>query len=261
MSFGKWRFARASVAGVSHINQNTGCQDRLACQTVKTENAGEVFIAVIADGAGSTSEGERGAAIACDFFVGRIADFLQSGHASMRSLNREFGQLWIEHFQEHIAEIAKKETNEMREYASTLVGAVVGNDETIFYQVGDGGAVFSIDGTVNSYIFGVEPHEGEYVNMTDFLTDEEAPDRLRFARIEESIEDLILFSDGIFAVAVDYQKNKPHEPFLRPMIAPLRNGGAEGLDAKLANFLGSEKINEKTDDDKTIILASRASAV
>jgi hypothetical protein len=43
------------------------------------------------------------------------------------------------------------------------------------------------------------------------------------------------------------------------MIAPLRNGAdGDGLNGKLRDFLASPKINEKTDDDKTIILASRA---
>ena len=94
--------------------------------------------------------------------------------------------------------------------------------------------------------------------MTDFVTDETAMHRLRFNFVEEEIEDLILFSDGIFPVAVDFQTNEPHAPFLAPMLAPLRNGAdGDGLNEKLASFLASPKINEKTDDDKTIILASR----
>jgi hypothetical protein len=45
------------------------------------------------------------------------------------------------------------------------------------------------------------------------------------------------------------------------MIAPLRRGAATGgLNEKLESFLASPKMNEKTDDDKTIILASRAVA-
>ncbi len=45
------------------------------------------------------------------------------------------------------------------------------------------------------------------------------------------------------------------------MLAPLRNGvPTGGLNEKLESFLASPKINEKTDDDKTIILASRRKA-
>ncbi len=256
-----WRYANASVIGQAHINQETVCQDRLLCRTIETENDGEVFVAVVADGAGSTSHGQIGAEIACETFVSQIADFLNTRNASVACLNEDFGKLWIQFFQMKIKEIAKDEKKEMRDFASTLVGAIVGKNVTVFYQVGDGGAVFSADGKPESYVFGIKPTESEYVNTTEFLTDETAASSLRFVRIEEQVEDIILFSDGIFAVAVDYQQNKPHEPFLMPMIAPLRNGNpANGLNEKLENFLASPKLNEKTDDDKTIILASRYEA-
>ena len=255
----KWRYANASVIGQAHINQETVCQDRLLCRTIETKSDGEVFVAVVADGAGSTSHGQIGAEVACETFAAQVTDFLHTGNASVSSLNEDFGKFWIEFFQAKIKLIADEKKEEIRDFASTFIGAIVGENATVFYQVGDGGAVFSADGKPESYQFGIEPSESEYVNATEFLTDETAVESLRFVRIAEKIEDLILFSDGIFAVAVDYQKNKPHEPFLMPMIAPLRNGNsANGLNEKLENFLASPKLNEKTDDDKTIILASRA---
>ena len=256
MNFGKWRVAQASVIGQSHLNQNTVCQDRLATRIIESKRDGEILIAVVADGAGSTTDGQRGAEIAGEFFVSQISEFTKN--AAVKSLNEDFGRRWIFFYQQRIAEIARQEKKEMREYATTLVGAVVGKTSAVFYQVGDGGAVFSTNGKPESYRFSIVPTESEYVNMTEFLTDEAAANSLRFVRIEAAIEDLILFSDGIFAVAVDYQTGKPHEPFLMPMIAPLRSGGAgEELNEKLEKFLASPKLNEKTDDDKTIILASR----
>ena len=259
MSGGKWRYAQASVIGLAHLNQQTECQDRLVCRTIETDSDGEILIAAVADGAGSTTDGQRGAEIGCEFFVSQITEFLKSGNASVRSLNEDFGKHWIEFFQARIRVIALEEKKEMRDYASTFVGAVVGGGVAAFYQVGDGGAVFSADGKAASYRFAIAPTETEYVNMTEFLTDETAAKSLRFRFVEEAVEDLILFSDGIFAVAVDYKNNQPHEPFLMPMIAPLRNGNAaDGLNEKLEKFLASPNLNEKTDDDKTIILASRA---
>ena len=256
--FGKWRYAQASVIGLAHLSQKTECQDRLACRTIESDSDGEILIAAVADGAGSTTDGQMGAEIACEFFVNQASDFLHSGNASVRSLNEEFGRRWIEFFQARIAALAGEEKKEMRDYASTFIGAIVGDGGAAFYQVGDGGAVFSINGKNESYRFAIEPTDSEYVNMTEFLTDDAAVNRLRFRFVEEAVEDLILFSDGIFAVAVNYQTNQPHEPFLMPMIAPLRNGAAaEGLNEKLEKFLASPKLNEKTDDDKTIILASR----
>jgi serine/threonine protein phosphatase PrpC len=258
MNEDKWRLVKASVIGLSHLNSKTICQDRLTCQTLKT-NEGEILIAVIGDGAGSTSEGQTGAEIACQSFVAQIASYLTSTTATVRSLNEDFAKHWISHFQKKVTEKAKEKNKDLREFATTLVGAVIGKTSGVFFQVSDDGAVFSTTGEPTSYRFAVEPEDSEYVNMTDFLTDETAFGCLKFNLIEEPIEDLILFSDGIYSVAVDYRSNQPHEPFLRPMIAPLRNKAeVNGLNEKLESFLASPKLNEKTDDDKTIILASRA---
>lgn len=254
-----WRVAHASATGAAHLAQNTECQDRFACRALKTETDGEVLIAAVADGAGSTTEGQHGAQIACELFIEQIASFLSVENASIESLNADFAVRWIEYFQRRIVEKAKKMQKTPREFATTLVAAVAGDERAAFFQIGDGGIVVSASGAADSYRFALPPHESEYVNMTDFLTDVNANEKLKFAFVAERIEDLILFSDGIYAVAVDYQTTQPHEPFLMPMIAPLRNGGANNLNEKLASFLASPKINEKTDDDKTIILASRAS--
>jgi hypothetical protein len=261
MSNSVWHIASASAAGLAHLQQNTQCQDRLAHRTIETAG-GEVLIAVVSDGAGSAEKGHCGAELACELFTAEVSAFLSTKNASVKSLSEEFGRRWVSYFQRKSAEVARKEGFLMGDYASTLVGAAVGTDCAVFYQIGDGGIVFSATGAPDSYLFGIAPQDALYVNMTDFITDEDAAVHLRYNRLEERVEDLILFSDGIFPVAVDYRSNQPHEPFLRPMITPLRNGngqnGAGVLNEKLAGFLASPKLNEKTDDDKTIILASRA---
>lgn len=255
MKKSQWRIAHASAIGTAHINQNTECQDRFVCQTVHTKD-GEILIAAVADGAGSTTDGQTGAEIACKFFVEEVGKFLQLVTPSVHLLNLDFGKGWTWFIQKKISKIAEKDKKNLRDYASTFIGAVVGEKCAVFFQIGDGGAVFSRSG--ENYQFAIAPEESEYINVTDFLTDETAAERIRFAIVEEKIEDIILFSDGIASVAVDFQTNQPHEPFLMPMIAPLRNGSASNdLNEKLEKFLASPKINEKTDDDKTIILASR----
>lgn len=258
MSFqGKWRFAHASVIGAAHLAQNTECQDRFICRSIETKE-GEILIAAVADGAGSTSSGQIGAELACRIFAEEAEDFLKTTNASLRSLNQDFGKYWLEFFQKQIAGIAEKEQKPVRDYASTFVAAIVGARNAVFFQVGDGAAVYTVGEKPEEYVFGIDPVETEYANVTDFLTDKEAFSALRFKQTDAPIENLILFSDGIFAVAVDYKTNQPHAPFLRPMIAPLVSGqNVENLSAKLENFLASAKINEKTDDDKTLILASR----
>src|SRR6188508_2099075 len=128
-----WRIAYASAIGLAHINQNTECQDRFACKTVKTAE-GEVLIAVVADGAGSTTDGQIGAEVACEVFAEEIADFLNSKDASVKSLTADFGRRWISYFQQKIGETAQQNKKELRDYASTLVGAVIGAECAAFYQ-------------------------------------------------------------------------------------------------------------------------------
>lgn len=254
----QWRFAHASTIGTAHINQNTGCQDKAVCISFET-NDGEILIAAVADGAGSTTHGQIGAEIACQTFVAETMSVLQTcDSASIKSVNEDFGKNWLEYFKLKISEAAQGDEKTIRDYASTFIGAVVGEKSASFFQIGDGAAVYSPSGAAGSYRFALETPESEYVNLTDFLTDESAGERLHYKLIDEPIEDLILFTDGVATVAINYQNRQPHEPFLLPMIAPLRNkSSAEGLSEKLEKFLSSAKINEKTDDDKTIILASR----
>lgn len=265
MNTRNWRIAQASVVGLAHINLNAECQDRVSSRIINTAADGEVLIAVMADGAGSSERGFQGAEFACKLFIEEVSSFLDFTNASVKSLTEDFGERWISYFQQRIAEMAQVDGKALRDYASTLVAAVIGETSAVFYQIGDGGIVISNSGLPESYRFAVAPADSEYVNMTDFITDKAATERLRYSLIDERIEDLILFSDGIFPVAVDYQINQPHEPFLMPMIAPLRklnssngNGAGGDLNEKLEKFLASPKLNEKTDDDKTIILASRA---
>ena len=142
MSENNWCIAHASAIGAAHINQGTECQDRFGCEIVETKN-GEILIAVVADGAGSTTDGQVGAEIACQFFIEEATDFLNSQDASISSLNSEFGKLWISFFQKKIVEIAEKEKKTIRDFASTLVGAIVGENQSAFFQIGDGGIVFS----------------------------------------------------------------------------------------------------------------------
>jgi hypothetical protein len=53
-----------------------------------------------------------------------------------------------------------------------------------------------------------------------------------------------------------------HQGFFHDMMRPVRESRAQGLDPRLSealgNYLSSAEICERTDDDKTLILATRA---
>jgi hypothetical protein len=102
------------------------------------------------------------------------------------------------------------------------------------------------------------PQSGEYANTTNFLTDPEWAEHLAFAQRPVRVEELALLTDGLQTLALSFAGRTVHAPFFRPMFQRLRAAApGEGLARALRQFLDSEPVNARTDDDKTLILATR----
>jgi hypothetical protein len=66
------------------------------------------------------------------------------------------------------------------------------------------------------------------------------------------------FTDGIQALALNFAAKCVHVPFFESMLAALRECDDEtSLLSPLISFLSSERVNQRTDDDKTLVLARR----
>jgi hypothetical protein len=144
---------------------------------------------------------------------------------------------------------------DVREFACTLLTAIVAPRHAAFAQVGDGAIVVWRE---NAYQTVFWPQTGEYANTTYFLTNPDYEDRLEFRILEEEVEELALFTDGLQMLALHYQSRTVHGPFFAPMFQALhRAANAEELDGPLVRFLTSRAVNDRTDDDKTLILATR----
>ena len=256
MTTSNWNIAHASVRGTSHVEKGTECQDRFDYRLLDTAK-GETLVVVLSDGAGSSQYSQIGAEHACSLFIREIEDKL-SDIEGFDNLNKEFGRLWLDYFRQKIADYAEEEEKNTRDYACTFLAAVVWQEGAVFYQVGDGGIIYSTTGEAESYCFGIPPPVKEYANATDFITEKNAGKKLLYEFVREPIKDLVIFTDGIERIAINIQAEMPHEPFLIPMLTPLHAAVKDGitLNEKLAAFLDSPRINEKTDDDKTLFLAS-----
>jgi hypothetical protein len=69
-----------------------------------------------------------------------------------------------------------------------------------------------------------------------------------------------MFSDGLQRLALVYESQTAYTPFFEPMFSVLRKADLAACDTlsdQLARFLSSPKVNERTDDDKTLVLATR----
>ena len=101
------------------------------------------------------------------------------------------------------------------------------------------------------------PQSGEYANCTWFVTDDDAAERVQSVAAE-GVDEVALLTDGLQGLALRFDTREAHGPFFEPMFARLRaEGEGEDLREELRAFLGSAPVNQRTDDDKTLVLATR----
>lgn len=253
-----WRYALSSVAGTGHLRQSLPCQDATRCEIVAAPG-GAVLVAVVADGAGSAAHSDEGAQVACDRFVAAVQDLLAAG-AGVRGVTRAFVVAWLAEFQADIAARAEAAGAVPRDYACTLLAAIVGDDTAAYCQIGDGAIVVATPDATGEYCWIFWPQQGEYENTTHFATDPAAANLIAVEVATRPVDEVALFSDGLQRLALHYEGRTAHAPFFRPMFVPVRAaaaGHAATLSAQLATFLDSAPVNARTDDDKSLILATR----
>lgn len=251
-----WRILRASVVGTSHASIGLPCQDSCFADLFPAKDGQEYMVCVVSDGAGSAARGGDGAELACTTAVASIAAAL----ANSTGLDASLAEEWVKDIRRAIYGTAELQGRIARDYACTLLGAVVGPEIGAFFQVGDGGIV-ATSGEVQGVVFW--PDNGVYANMTYFVTDEDALTHLQVAVAAAPFNEVAVFSDGIQRLALSFSEQVPHSPFFEPMLQAMRIRSpleCEALDEQLCQFLGSSAINQRTDDDKTLVLATRRTA-
>ena len=253
-----WTWASATRIGTSHLCNGGRVQDAHWVGTFLVHER-EFFVTVVADGAGSAEYGGQGASLTCRELSKRfreraccssLEDFLPSDDVL---------QDWVDGVRDRIYIHAKARSVDLRSFASTMILVVSDGERTKVAHIGDGAAVFhsTID---QKWVIPMWPDHGEYASTTNFITDE--PDvRLRIDSLEEDIDALCVFTDGLERLALDFRLREPHSPFFEMMLGPLYSSKSLGrvrvLSQSLREFLESPSVNARTDDDKSIVLACR----
>ncbi len=237
-----WKLVFGSVSGTSHLDSGLPCQDYSAGII-----AGTTLIAACADGAGSADLSQLGSQAAVERFL-EVAD----GNSMP---NKEQVETWVHAARERLLEVATAHGTSPRQLACTFLAALVGDGWAAFAQVGDGVIVF--DGP-EGYELAFWPDNGEYANTTRFLSEEDYLNHLRVEVIDKQITDLAVLTDGMQMLALDIAGAKAHDRFFGPMFRALRDGPDQVvMQASLLEFLTSKRVNDRTDDDKTLLLATR----
>lgn len=251
-----WRAAAASVRGTSHIKGNLPCQDAHAFDLIV--GAEEVLVLIASDGAGSASHSDVGSQLACKEMLDSIRLYFASGNL-VSDLSRDIALGWLENAAAAIVRVAAEAESSTREYACTLLAALISPTHTAFIQVGDGAIVVRSDSDGWAYVFW--PQHGEYINTTVFITDPMALRKFEFEVASSVIHEVAAFTDGIESLVLQYATHTVHGPFFDMIFGPVRTRSNAGLDECLSDqlraYLESETISSRTDDDKTLLVASR----
>lgn len=254
-----WRYVHLSVRGSSHISSGLPCQDSSLAAVLVGVDGGDVLVLLASDGAGSALRSDRGANLACTVILEEMQLHLSEGRC-LSDITVDDTRVWINKVLNVVSQEAEREELPFREFACTLLGAIIDSTVSVFFQIGDGAIVI---GDEESYQPIFWPQSGEYVNTTYFVTDDLALERLQFLTIDRGIDEVAIFTDGVQSLALQYDTQTAHAPFFRPVFEHLRverPGVSCLLRRKLAAFLDSPRVSAKTDDDKTVVLATRRAA-
>jgi len=245
-----WKTLFESVKGVSHQISGLPCQDN--CSATELNNA--FLLLACADGAGGAELSHIGARCACETIIHEIAkEFRECKY--LPDITRDRASNWLRSVRDAIALKAKESDIPLRQLATTLLAAIIGENRAAFIQIGDGAIVSHIDDTYQVIFW---PQNGEYANTTYFVTDDRFEREFEFAIIDARMHEVAMFTDGLQMLALDFKEKQAHRPFFEPMFQSLRtHNQVDELIVPMRTFLDSTPINERTDDDKTLVLASR----
>jgi len=255
-----WKLVYGSVQGTSHLASGKPCQDYCAGSA-----EGSVLVAACSDGAGSAELSHLGSWAA-------VLRFMEQASNLTAAPDRATVEAWVGKSRDSVLQEAVAQGVPPRLLACTFLAAIVGEDWAVFVQIGDGAIVFDgrsddvgsvngaiIPGGVSGYELAFWPDNGEYANTTRFLTQDDYLDHLRIEIVDRRVADLALLTDGLQMLALDFAGSKVHDRFFAPLFRTVRAGpDEEALTASLLGFMDSKRVNERTDDDKTLLLATRS---
>jgi hypothetical protein len=252
----RWRIATASTKGTSHEKTGAPCQDSHLAVTLGADD--EVLVLIAADGAGSASHSDEGSSIACNELVGHLRSALDGG-LMVEQITRAMALDWVNEVLAVLQKTAEDRALDVRDFACTLLAAIVSPSHAAFLQVGDGAIVLRPHDDTWSYVFW--PQHGEFINTTHFITDPSSIAQMEFDVIASPITEIAVFTDGIEPLVLHYASQSVHAPFFDRIFEPVRAAKAEGvsevLSAQLSSYLSSSAVCDRTDDDKTLLLATR----
>ena len=265
-----WRVVAAKAVGTSHRRAGTECEDHFAF--LRLDNG--ILLVALADGAGSASHGSVGAKVAVEAAIKAAERLLLEGQqpntadawsqvmASVLDLVRQAVVASASQFQETAsgsifegsAAQSLGQISSLRDFATTLLVAILSQTWATMMQVGDGMVVTATENGEYCCPINSDENDNPYVNVTHFITDQDYKKWARSTTLGGSnLKGVALLTDGLQVLASSLANRHPHPPFFKPLFAFASDPNA--TDEDLEGFLNSERVNARTDDDKTLVIA------
>ncbi len=235
------------MIGTSHIASDAPCHDAHYFQLLEDDLG---IIAAVSDGMGSAKHAEVGSSLAANFVVDYLVDNLEDTTEDevVLELIKEAFIKTNERLQEEadITEVDIKDLN------ATLLVIVSLKDRQFYGQVGDCTAI-GVDG--EDYRVIVEQQRGEYANATFSVCNLQSVEDGVYEKCDTFYKRIAMMSDGVESVSISSKDNAVSQLFFEPFFRVFENESfhPESVSKALERFLSSERINKRTDDDKTLL--------
>lgn len=259
-----WKAIACSETGTSHQKSGLPCQDYAEFIRVndsgKLDNNGDVIIGAVSDGAGSCKHSDVGSKLAVETALEDLAGWpkrLKKDHPDLSSeILKEYAN---KAFKQTLSKVKKAFSVEAenrecftRDLSCTLLVVVATPDWLAAMQIGDGFIVIQKPESEYQLLF--HPSKGEYANETTFVT---ASNALEMMQVEISFgaqEFICASTDGLERLAINIKDWQPHAPFFEMFKKALEIRFEDEEKLSTQEWLKSEEINKRTDDDKTLLL-------
>jgi hypothetical protein len=195
-----WRVRTGLVTGRSHLLDARNCQDALTVLPI--EHEGEQYLCgALADGCGSSVHSEVGAWLAVEFVTRALRSLLSEGY-SLEAIPAELYQRVQRFLQQTVASFDFAGEDERVHFIHdcllfTVLGFVVGPEDTVIFVAGDG--VVRVNDTIQVHDQGGAPDFIGYHLLKDRMTQNglSLPSGFIVCQLEtKDLQKLALGSDG-----------------------------------------------------------------
>jgi len=250
-----WKAIARSATGMSHKKQQLPCQDY---GDFSISHKG--ILGAVADGAGSAKHSDVGAKLTVKTALNellQLRSYTWQLHWYAQPLSDQQARKIFANTLKKVVEALQKQAvsggYSINDLACTLLVFLATPNWVAAMQIGDGFIVARLQEGEHQLLF--PPDKGEFINETTFVTSANALNEMQVRVLPGQQKFICASTDGLERVAIRMSDWTPFPPFFQPLEEYMvETSHPEQEDEYIRNFLDSERLNAKTDDDKTLLL-------